>query len=64
MRKQIIVETDELESSVYMFQNQKHHVSLFVDARSYDDAKAKFDLCEFEHRTDWKIFVECGDQPA
>ena len=30
MSKQIIVETDELESSVYMFQNQKHHVSLLL----------------------------------
>ena len=64
MSKLKVVETEELESAVYMFQNQKYGVSLFVNARGYADAKAQFDLCEFEHRTDWKIFVECGDQPA
>ena len=64
MSKLKVVETDELESSVYLFHNVKHDVYIFTNARGYKDAMAKFDLCEFEHRTDWKIFVECGDQPA
>ena len=64
MSKLRVVETDEHENSVYMFQNIKYNVNLFVDATCYDDAKSKFDLCEFKNRKDWKIFVECGDQPA
>jgi hypothetical protein len=64
MSKLRVVETDELESSVYLFQNTKHNINIFVDAAGYNDAKIKFDLCEFKNRTEWKIFVECGDQPA
>ena len=64
MSKLRVVETDELESSVYLFQNTKHNINIFVDAADYNDAKIKFDLCEFKNRTEWKIFVECGDQPA
>ena len=64
MSKLRVVETDKLESSVYLFQNTKHNINTFVDAESYNDAMIKFDLCEFKNRTEWKIFVECGDQPA
>ena len=64
MSKLRVVETDELESSVYLFQNTKHNINIFVDAAGYNDAMIKFDLCEFKNRTEWKIFVECGDQPA
>ena len=64
MSKLKVVETDYLESSVYLFHNIKHDVYIFTNARGYEDAMAKFDLCEFEHRTDWKIFLECGRQPA
>ena len=64
MSKLRVVETDELENSVYLFQNTKHNIIFYTDAESYADAKMKFDLCEFKNRTEWKIFVECGDQPA
>ena len=52
MSKLRVVETDEHENSVYMFQNIKYSVNLFVDATCYDDAKAKFDLCDFKNRKD------------
>ena len=56
------IEREELH--VYMFQNIKHNISLFVDAKDGNHACELFDKCDFLNRTDWKIFVECGDQPA
>ena len=52
------------ESSVYVFYNTITKVMLFVDAFHWDGAMEKFDLCAFEHRKDWKVFLECGSQPA
>ena len=37
---------------------------LFIDALTFDSAMEKFDLCAFQHRQDWKVFLECGHQPA
>tara|TARA_R100000426_G_scaffold20304_1_gene17488 strand:- start:50 stop:244 length:195 start_codon:yes stop_codon:yes gene_type:complete len=56
------VEREELH--VYMFQNIKHNISLFVDAKSGNHACELFDKCDFPNRTDWKIFVELGSQPT
>jgi len=39
-------------------------VMLFVDAHHWCGAMEKFDLCGFQHRKDWKVFLECGHQPA
>ena len=58
------IDTDTLETgSVYMFHNTKVNVHLFVNANGFDDAMNKFDLCMFGYRSDWKIFMECGQQP-
>ena len=58
------IDTDTLENgNVYMFHNTKVNVNLFVNANGYDDAMNKFDLCMFGYRSDWKIFMECGQQP-
>ena len=55
----------EVEStSVYVFYNTVTKVMLFVDAFHWNGAMEKFDLCAFEHRKDWKVFLECGHQPA
>ena len=58
------IDTDTLETgNVYMFHNTKVNVNLFVNANGFDDAMNKFDLCMFGYRSDWKIFMECGQQP-
>jgi len=54
----------EIETHVYMFQNIKHNINLFVDAENGNHACELFDKCDFPNRTDWKIFVELGSQPA
>jgi len=58
------IDTDTLENgSVYMFHNTQVNINLFVNANGFDDACDKFDLCMFEYRTDWEIFLKCGTQP-
>jgi len=52
------------KTSVYVFYNIITKVMLFVDAFHWDGAMEKFDLCAFQHRKDWKVFLECGHQPA
>ena len=52
------------KTSVYVFYNTITKVMLFVDAYHWDGAMVKFDLCAFQHRKDWKVFLECGHQPA
>ena len=64
MSKLEIVETNQLDNNVYLFHNTKHNMIFYTNAENYADAMMKFDLCGFENRTEWKIFVECGDQPA
>ena len=57
-------EREDKTNSVYMFHNIKHDLHLFINADGYEDAMLKFDLCHFKDRTNWKIFLECGHQPA
>ena len=52
------------KTSVYVFYNTITKVMLFVDAHHWCGAMEKFDLCGFQHRKDWKVFLECGHQPA
>ena len=51
-------------NSVYMFHNIKHNLYFFTNAHYLEGAMEQFDLCNFKDREDWKIFVECGHQPA
>ena len=52
------------DTNVYMFHNIKHNIFLFTNCENYEDAMHTFDLSGFENRKEWKIFLECGDQPA
>ena len=52
------------KTSVYVFYNNITKVMLFVDAYHWCGAMKKFDLCGFQHRKDWKVFLECGHQPS
>ena len=47
-----------------MFHNIKHNLYFFTNAHYLEGAMEQFDLCNFKDRADWKIFVECGQQPA
>ena len=59
------INTDTLENgNVYMFYNKAFNINLFIDANGADQAMEKFDLCCFNHRNNWKIFMELGCQPA
>ena len=60
MKKKVEVE----ESNVYVFYNTITKVMLFVDAFHWDGAMEKFDLCAFEFRKDWKVFLELERHPA
>ena len=55
---------EEKENNVYMFHNIKHGIYLFTSCENYQDAMDTFDLTGFENREEWKIFLECGDQPS
>ena len=52
------------ESNVYLFHNTKYNLHVFINANNFDEAMNKFDLCSFGDRPSWKIFLECGQQPA
>tara|TARA_Y100001935_G_scaffold251247_1_gene252804 strand:+ start:76 stop:288 length:213 start_codon:yes stop_codon:yes gene_type:complete len=51
-------------NSKYMFYNTLLDISLFTYADGYDQAMMKFDLINLPHRDDWKIYLECGNQPT
>ena len=59
------INTDTLKNgNVYMFANIKYDLQLYVNANGADQAMEKFDLCCFNHRNNWKIFMELGCQPS
>jgi len=63
-KKKISKKVEVPESNVYVFFNTVTKVMLFADAFTYDEAMYKFDVCNFGHRKDWKIFLELDRQPA
>ena len=54
----------EYNGTVYMFHNTDLNIMLFVNAKDGEEAAAIFDSCGFARRSDWKIFLELGQQPA
>ena len=54
----------EYNGTVYMFHNIRHNTMLFVNAEDGEEAAAIFDSCGFARRSDWKIFLELGQQPT
>ena len=51
-------------NNVYMFHNLKFNLHLFINAMDLDDAMNQFDMCQFENRKYWKVFLETGHQPS
>ena len=49
---------------VYMFHNTVLNIMLFVNCKDGDEAADVFDSCGFARRSDWKIFLELGQQPT
>ena len=54
----------EDKGTVYMFHNTVLNIMLFVKCRDGDEASMVFDSCGFARRSDWKIFLELGQQPT
>ena len=52
------------KNSVYMFYHQILDISLFTNADGFEQAMMIFDRCHFEHRDNWKIFLETACQPT
>ena len=55
---------DHDKNSVYLFYNTKFDIHLYTNADGFDQAMMIFDRCHFEHRDNWKIFLETACQPA
>ena len=55
---------DDEKNSVYMCHNEKYDMQFFIHADGWSQAMMKFDLADFPNRDDWKIYVQCGDQPT
>jgi|TARA_A200000159_G_scaffold116861_1_gene110377 hypothetical protein len=51
-------------NNVYMFHNLKFNLHLFINAMDLEDAMNQFDMCQFENRKYWKVFLETGHQPS
>ena len=51
------------ENSVYMYYNDKWNIKLFVNADGFDEAMKMFDICDFDNRDEWSIYLRCGQQP-
>jgi hypothetical protein len=47
-----------------MFHNLKFNLHLFINAMDLEDAMNQFDMCQFENRKYWKVFLETGHQPS
>lgn len=54
----------EDKGTVYMFHNTVLNIMLFVNCKDGDEASMVFDSCGFARRSDWKIFLELGQQPT
>ena len=54
----------EDKGTVYMFHNTVLNIMLFVNCKDGDEASMVFDSCGFARRSDWKIFLELGQQPV
>ena len=54
----------EERGTVYMFHNTVLNTMLFTNASTADEASIIFDSCGFARRSDWKIFLEMGQQPT
>ena len=52
------------ESNVYMYYNDKWNIKLFVNADDFDEAMNLFDICDFENRDEWSIYLRCGAHPT
>jgi len=61
--KTIYHKNKDEENSVYMYYNDTWNIKLFVHADGFDEAIKLFDICNFENKEEWSIFLKCGQQP-
>ena len=58
------IEPEATRRSVYVFHNTEIDVNLYVNAYGADEAKAIFDACGFLDRSQWRVFLQLGEQPV
>ena len=52
------------QNSVYMYYNDKWNIKLFINADGFDEAIKMFDICDFNNRDEWSIYLRCASQPT
>ena len=52
------------ESNVYMYYNDKWNIKLFINANNFEEAMSLFDICDFDNRDEWSIYLRCGARPT
>lgn len=57
-------EEDLQKDNVYLFHNIQFNLHIYINADGHDDAMKQFDLCQFKDRKNWKVFLECAQQPS
>ena len=62
--KTIYHQDDDAQNSVYMYYNDKWNIKLFINADGFDEAMKMFDICDFDNRDEWSIYLRCGSQPT
>lgn len=64
MKKQKLVTLtpEPTHNSTYIFHNTELNINLYVNAFGADEAKDIFNACGFFDQSQWKIFLELGNQ--
>ena len=62
--KTIYHQDEDGKNSVYMYYNDKWNIKLFINADGFDEAMKMFDICDFDNRDEWSIYLRCGSQPT
>ena len=62
--KTIYHQDDDGQNSVYMYYNDKWNIKLFINADGFDEAMKMFDICDFDNRDEWSIYLRCASQPT
>ena len=53
---------DDDPHNTYMFINRKRNLQVYVDADGCNEARDKFDTCQFENPNDWEIYLKINDR--
>ena len=46
------------------FHKKSNIPKLFINADGFDEAMKMFDICDFDNRDEWSIYLRCGARPT